>query len=72
MARLRCLGRRTRKVVQWLAQVKAAGVPVLFAGVLPFGREDALAELRDVFGSKGTANQMDGPLRDLALVLTRL
>lgn len=56
------------KVVQWLAQVKAAGVPVLFAGVLPFGREDALAELRDVFGLKGTANQMDGPLRDLALV----
>ena len=56
------------KVVQWLAQVKAAGVPVMFAGVLPFGREDALAELREVFELKGTATQVSGPLRDLTLV----
>lgn len=56
------------KVVDWLAQVKAAGVPVMFAGVLPFSREDALAQLRDTFELKGTATQVAGPLRDLTLV----
>lgn len=61
-------GARELQVVQWLAKVKAAGVPVMFAGVLPFGREDALAELRDVFELKGTAMQVPGPLRDLTLL----
>ena len=61
-------GQLELKLVQWLAQVKAAGVPVMFAGVVPFGREDALAELRNVFELKGTAEQVHGSLQEVALV----
>ncbi len=42
------------KAIKWLAEIKAAHIPILFTGGIPFSREDARNQLREVFALRGT------------------
>ena len=53
-AEIQIPGERELAVVEWLATAKAAQIPILFAGSLPFSTDDALSRCKDVFGLEGT------------------
>ncbi len=49
-----------RSAAQWLIALKDRGIPVLFAGSIPFADDDVREELISAFGFSGTARPVHG------------